>query len=312
MTGRRQFLTGAGATTLAAPLGGAANAAPAMRPYTLPFTSVVPLKGANGVVYELYVRVPPGYAKSDARYPTVWTLDADYSFPVCGPHLEHLADRLHIPQQILVSIAYPRVYPDMERYRAERTRDYTPLHFPTGGYGPVYQERSGGGPRFLKMIARQAIPMIDRLFRTDPARRTLCGHSYGGLFASWVLQEQPELFDRYLIVSPSLWYADKWLLGREERGEFKPLPRETRVWMGIGWWEEHSVGGMVTDMKRFAELLAARGDAKLRIESKVFGDESHASIFPAAFSTGMRHLYPVDWLAAAADPAQRGEGCPSP
>lgn len=309
---RRAFLGG----TLAMPLAAQAEAKPRRRAgtrrYVLPFASVIPLRSAvNGVAYELYVRVPATYDRG-RRYSTVWTLDADYSFAIAANHLEHLADRQHIPEQILVSVAYAGVYPDRSRYQMERSRDYTPVYWPNVGYGPEYQAHSGGAPAFLRMLAEEAIPLIDRTFATDPAQRTLCGHSYGGLFAGWVLQERPALFDRYLLVSPSLWYADKLLLGRETRREFEPLPRATRVWMGVGWWEEEATGGMVTDLKRFAELLAARGDPKLTVEHKVFGDESHASIFPAAFSTGMRHLYPVDWLAAAKTPAQRGDGCVSP
>jgi predicted alpha/beta superfamily hydrolase len=308
-SGRRAFLKGAGAAGLAAPLQADAGAPP-LRPYDVPRTSVIPLKSAiNGIAYELYVRVPGSYAAGSARYPTVWLLDADYSFAIAANHAEHLADRSHIPDQILVAVAYPGVAGNMTRYRMERSRDYTPVFAPDGGYGPEFQKASGGGPAFLRMIAEEAMPLVDRLFRTDPAQRTLTGHSYGGLFASWVLQQHPALFDRYLIVSPSLWYANGWLLEREAAKAWQPLPRPTRVWMGVGAWEQQASGRMVSDLVRFAGQLAARGTPGLKVEHKIFPDETHASIFPAAFSTGIRHLYPTDWLARA-DPAML-EGCPA-
>jgi predicted alpha/beta superfamily hydrolase len=273
--------------------------------YAIPFTTVIPLKSRmNGIDYRLYVRVPAEYDRTATAYPTVWLLDADYSFAIACSHVEHLADRAHIPNQIVVAIAYAGVYPDMERYRRERSRDYTPIFAADGGYGPEFQRASGGGPKFLEMIATEAMPLIERHFRTDPAHRTLTGHSYGGLFASWVLQERPDLFDRYLIVSPSLWYADEWILKREAAGTVRPLTRPTRVWAGVGSWEEHAGDyPMVSQLERFAAQLAARKNGDLFVRHKVVDDETHASIFPAAFSTGMRYLFPNDALRNAT-PAQ--------
>lgn len=292
---RRAALLGAAAGGLAlAPTG--SEAVEAAKPYVLPFTSVIPLTSrVNGVEYLLYVRTPPTYAADpERRYPVIVTLDGDYSFPIAASHLEHLADRMNQgPQAILVSVAYAGVYPDRDRYRAERTRDYTPVFFPTGGYGPEFQKRSGGGPKFLRMLEAEALPLVDRQWRTAPGERTLVGHSYGGMFAAWVLQTRPDLFNRYLMVSPSLWYAEQLILQREAAGEFVKLPRKTRAWLAVGSWEEQPERGghMVSELVRFSGLLAARGDPDLIVKHRVFEDETHASIFPAAFSTGVRHLF---------------------
>jgi predicted alpha/beta superfamily hydrolase len=291
-----------GATRRGALLGvvGSAAIAPAARaetttPWSLPLSMAIPLRSAlNGVDYQLYIRTPATYDQGDRRYPVIVTLDADYAFPICASHLEHLADRGgQAPEAILVSVAYRGVYPDRDRYRAERTRDYTPVFFPTGGYGPAFQKASGGGPKFLRMLEEEALPLIDARWRTDPADRTLVGHSYGGLFGAWVLQSRPDLFSRYLLVSPSLWYADKLILGREAAGDPVRLPRTTRVYLGVGSWEEQPERGgyMVSELQRFAGQLAARGDPNLIVKHRVFEDETHASIFPACFSTGIRHLF---------------------
>ncbi len=291
-----------GATRRGALLGvmGAAALAPPSQaetaaPWVLPYSTVVPLTSAiNGIDYQLYVRTPATYDQGDKRYPVIVTLDADYSFPICASHLEHLADRSgQAPEAILVSVGYRGVYPDRNRYRAERTRDYTPIYFPSGGYGPEFQKASGGGPDFLRMLEEEALPLIDARWRTDPTDRTLVGHSYGGLFGAWVLQSRPDLFSRYLLVSPSLWYAETMVLNRETVGNPVRLPRKTRVYLGVGSWEEQPERGshMVSEMVRFAALLNGRGDPNLIIKHRVFEDETHASIFPACFSTGIRHLF---------------------
>lgn len=288
-----------GALRAAVAGGSVAVAAPAQAlartPIILPRSEQVLLTSQiNGVSYSLYVRTPLSYATSDRRYPVIVTLDADYSFAIAANHLEHLADRMNqAPEAILVSVAYPGVYPDADRYRAERTRDYTPIFWPDGGYGPKYQAASGGGPKFLRMLAEEALPLIDRLFRTDPDDRTLVGHSYGGLFGGWVLRTSPQLFSRYLLVSPSLWYADKLMLKTDQDGQRAPFTRKTRVYLGVGSWEEQPDRGgyMVSQLEQFAGQLTALNDPNLIVKHRVFEDETHASIFPACFSTGIRHLF---------------------
>lgn len=294
MTTRRQALAGAG--LLAAAPAAAAQASPEAQGYTLPFSAVIPLASRiNGVAYKLYVRTPPRYdARRADGYPVIVTLDADYSFAICANHLDHLAERQgQAPEAILVSIAYDGDYPDRDRYRASRTRDYTPVFWPDGGYGERFQAASGGGPAFLDVIEREILPLIAARYHARADERTLVGHSYGGLLAAWALQTRPALFNRYLLVSPSLWYANGLVLSREAAGNAARLARKTRVYMGVGSWEEQPQNNraMVSDLTRFAELLAARGDPNLVSECRVFEDETHASIFPAAFSTGIRHLF---------------------
>lgn len=292
---RRHALLGMGAAATAVPAAGLPPMAETDTPYVLPFSRVIPLSSAiNGIAYRLYLRTPPGYASGSRRYPLILLLDADYSFALAANIVEHLAGRMNqAPDAIIAAVAYEGVYPDRDRYRRERTRDYTPIHFPTGGYGPAFQTVSGGGPAFLRMLADEALPLIDRTYRTAPDERTLVGHSYGGLFASWVLQERPSLFNRYLIVSPSLWYADRLILNREDGRPAPPLSAKRYVYLAVGSWEEQpqNQGFMVTELERFAAQLAARRDPNLIVKHRVFEDETHASIFPAALSTGIRHLF---------------------
>lgn len=272
--------------------------------YALPRSTVLSYRSdINGVDYSLYVRPPAGHEGGTGRYPVIVTLDADYSFPGCAAQLEHLAAReSQAPEAILVSVAYSGSYPDPRGYRMNRTRDYTPAFVAEGGYGPEYQRASGGAPLFLRSLLEEALPEIGRHWRTDEHDRTLVGHSFGGLFGGWVLQTRPDSFSRYLLVSPSLWYADELLLRQEEDGRFASPTRPTRVFLAVGDREERSTGGghrMVSQMRTFADRLARRGDPNLSVRSRVFEDETHASIFPAAFSTGVRHLFSrPPWEAA--------------
>ncbi len=168
------------------------------------------------------------------------------------------------------------------------------MHVAEGGYGPEYQRASGGAPAFLDCLINEILPLVERRWRADPGDRTLVGHSFGGLFAGWTLQTRPDSFNRYLLVSPSLWYADDLLPRNEALGQFVKPGRPTRVFLAVGDQEERAGGtghSMVSQMTDFAEALGGRKDPDLMVRHRVFEDETHASIFPAAFSTGIRNLF---------------------
>ncbi|MBX3480203.1 MAG: alpha/beta hydrolase [Caulobacter sp.] len=263
--------------------------------YHLPRSEVLPMRSAiNGVDYVLYVRTPAPAAAGSGLLPVIVTLDADYSFPLCAVHLEHLANRAaQAPQAILVSVAYPGNGEDPAGYRRNRSRDYTPVFVAEGGYGPEYQKASGGGPAFLKVLTEEILPLIAGRYPADRQDATLVGHSFGGLFAAWVLETRPDAFARYLMVSPSLWYADRHVPRLEAAGPHRPLAATTRVYLGVGALEEQpgNPNHMVANLTAYAAALAARGDPNLRVAHRVFEDETHASIFPACFSTGLRQLF---------------------
>lgn len=273
---------------------GPAHAEPGAAPaYALPNTEVIGMTAeANGVDYQLYVKLPAGYAADGKNYPVMVTLDADYQFALTATHAEHLWQRGQAPEMIIVSIAYAYDPADRMAYRINRTRDYTPAHTEEGGYGPDVQKHSGGGPAFAAFIGEELLPFLDARYRTDPSERFYVGHSYGGLFGAWLLLTHPDYFNRYILVSPSIWFNDKMLLSPEETPA-EPLSRTTQVYMGVGSWEEQPERSyaMVSDLKAFAARLDGLNDDNLVMEMRVYDDETHASIFPAVFSTGLRHHF---------------------
>ncbi len=245
--------------------------------------------------FKLYISLPRNYEKRTAeRFPVIFLLDADYSFAITRNLLRHYTDRGQARESIIVGIAYPGAEDDIDIYHRTRTRDYTPSFTLENGYGPEIQKLSGGGPAFLKVLADDILPEIDRRFRTDPAERMLVGNSFGGVFATYALLHRSDLFRRYLIVSPSLWYDNRMIFAEAKKfiAEHRSLP--VKVFWSVGGEENQPPpegSPMVDYLVEFAALMK---DAKLDgYESTVmvFPDETHNSVFPAALSRGLRVLY---------------------
>jgi len=265
--------------------------------YALPHTEVIRIEASEerDVEQVLYVSLPRDYDGRDRAYPVVFLLDPDYSFAIAHNVVEHFVDRGNLPPMILVGVGYPGQSQVIETYRRHRTRDYTPTHTLRGGYGPEIQQLSGGGPAFRDFIAERVIPLIERRYRTN-GERALVGHSFGGLFTTFVLLTRPTLFDRYLAVSPSYWYDDRFIFALEERAaaELDDLPARVALFIGERENPPHVRRPMVEDLRAFAHKLESRGYAKLVLSTEVFDDETHNSVFPVAITRGLRWLFSTD------------------
>ncbi|HUO85128.1 MAG TPA: alpha/beta hydrolase-fold protein [Thermoanaerobaculia bacterium] len=241
----------------------------------------------NGVEYKLYVSLPHGHGTPGKRFPVIYTLDADYSFLIVRNITDHLSERNDLDEVIVVGIAYGGPL----HYRLNRTRDYTPVFVPDGGYGPEYQKVSGGGPRFLQVIEKEIIPLIDASYDTLEGDRTLSGHSYGGLFTVWTMLSRPDLFQRYIAVSPSLWYDDDLMMRVEETFAKSHRALPVRAYFSVGSREGSAERRMVTDLQRLVKRLESRGYEGLALSSRIMDDETHNSVYPGAISDGLRFVF---------------------
>src|SRR6185503_3585110 len=197
-------------------------------------------------------------------------LDADYSFALTRNVVQHFSDRGKLPEMILVAIAYPGAADDMEVYYANRKRDYTPSSASLNvalrrstAQGDVdgRSGQGGGAEMFRSFVADQVVPYMESHFPVSHDR-TFIGHSYGGLFCTYVMLTEPDLFNRYVIVSPSLWFENGLMLKVEAEGA--PQRRTAaQVYFAIGSRETPL---MVQQLKQFAKQLQAQRSLRVTLD----------------------------------------------
>lgn len=257
--------------------------------FSLPGTEVVDMPtAANGVEYQIYVHVPDQCRVTNMRCPAVYTLDAEYAFPLAATIVPHLADRGRLQPVVTVSIGYR----DKSLYRPNRTRDYTPVAVDAQGTDPNLRG-SGGASMFRAVLGNEIIPFVESRWPVAPGDRTLVGHSYGGLFAADTLLREPGLFANYLIVSPSLWYADEEIFSRLAPMSGHAPDRQVRVYVAVGEREEQPANGrpMVSQGRRFITAMEQWGTPAVSTHFETIAGETHASVFPVALSNGLRILF---------------------
>lgn len=144
---------------------------------------------------EFYVKLPAGYdPDSDKKYPTAYLLDGDVLLSALSITHDYYYGGF-IPEMILIGISNSQ----------NRDRDLTP-----SVVEPSYVQ-NGGASEFSKFISQELIPTIEKEYSVNDYR-TLIGHSFGGLFTVNTLIHQPELFENYLAIDPSLDWDDQLML----------------------------------------------------------------------------------------------------
>lgn len=252
---------------------------------TISHTEVRPLPSriVEGMEYLIYIALPRDY-ESPARYPALYFLDAWSQFGLLVQTYRLLRQSNLIPPLILVGIAYEG---DVSDYNHYRTRDYLPAPV-----RPTWANRAatsaGGASRFLECFRDEFIPFVEAEYRVNPADRTLVGDSFGGLFGAYVLLNTPNLFNRYLLVSPTAWWNDWAIMQDEERFATRNEDLSARVFLAVGGDEG---SGLTGSWKRLSDALTGRQYPGLQLTAVKFECESHMSVIPAAYSRGLRVLF---------------------
>ncbi len=159
----------------------------------------------------LRVWLPPGYDGSEIAYPVLYLFDGQNLFDaalslISGAEWEvdETAIRL-IAEGAIEPIIIVGVDNAGDPGRAE---EYLPYPEPA----VELSAENAGARRLPAFFQNDVFPIIDAAYRTSDDRRGLGGSSFGGIATLTMAIETPDLFDRLLVESPSLWVAEEQML----------------------------------------------------------------------------------------------------
>jgi predicted alpha/beta superfamily hydrolase len=278
------------ALLLASPGIARAQAAPSIGPVTLPGTELHTLESSSTQTdYRIYVALPESYELDDTTtYPVVYILDGNLFFAMMVQAYRMMRIlSAEVREAIFVGIGYP-VESDND-VLVRRFMDQTPTRVAqseeqfTELLGqPV---RTGGGQAFVGALSGEIMPFVEASFRAGP-ERMLVGFSLSSMFGAYILFNEPQLFQSYLIGSPSLWWDDGLTFGYEERYASIHQNLPARIFISAGSRE----GALTTAVQRLAAILTERRYPDLELTAHVFEDETHFSVIAATLARGLRVL----------------------
>ncbi len=235
----------------------------------------------------LNIYLPEGYNEQDTiKYPVIYLLDGsadeDFIHIVGLVQFNNFSWINRIPKTIVVGIA-----------NVDRKRDFT--------YASTIDEEikryktAGHSDKFIAFIEKELQPFINTKYKTT-ATKTIIGQSLGGLLATEILFKKPLLFDKYIIISPSLWWDNGSLLNLKPDILQATFSQKTDIYIGVGK-EGLSPSTIPHVMEVDANLLTEKIQATQSKNVHVYLDylpqEDHATITHQAVFNAFRILYPI-------------------
>jgi predicted alpha/beta superfamily hydrolase len=252
------------------------------------------LPSPQGGVYGISVAWP-SEPPPRSGFPVVYLLDGNAVFATVVEASRRGCRRFDmtaIPPAVIVGVGSPRA----ELYAERRQLDFTFTR---------REENSGGGEAFLSFLRDRLIPRVEASFPADPHRRSLFGHSLGGLFSLSVFLNHPGLFRNHLAMSPSIWWDRDGLMATAAAlpARLASLPRRPSLLMTVGEYEEApspwlaspsserlmriKERRMVANVQDMASRLAACGP-KADVSCMVLASADHGSVVLPSIEHGLR------------------------
>ncbi len=228
-----------------------------------------------GEMRRINVYVPPLPAgTTDPRMPVLYMPDGGLA-----------EDFLHVAGLVQVSVGNrtmrPFILVGIEN--TERRRDMT---------GPTENDddkriapRVGGSAAFRRFIRDELKPEVSRRYRTTN-EAAVVGESLAGLFVVETLLLDPDLFDTYIAIDPSLSWNNERLVkvaGRTLRS--RPTLRK------VLYFASSDEKGIAEPAQRFAEVLRKDAPSGLRWHYEPMPEEKHSTIYHPAALRAFRAVF---------------------
>jgi predicted alpha/beta superfamily hydrolase len=228
---------------------------------------LLPPRASNGTEYVLYASVPEECRRNACT--ALYLLDGERWLPTFA---RAAAQGLREPI-IIVGIGYRDILNTADR----RKFDFTP----TFGREPG---QTGGADAYLRLLQEKIIPYAETHLPIDTSERAIAGHSYAGLFATYAFARAPDLFDRYLIMSPALWFDD----GAIFEMDFAGGGGDRRVFLAADTPEDGPPSDMARDVERLSNLFSGQFAT---VSHAFYLGETHESMVAPSARDGLEILY---------------------
>ena len=235
----------------------------------------------------LNIYLPEGYNPKDTtKYPVIYLLDGsvdeDFIHIVGLVQFNSFEWIKQVPKSIVVGIA-----------TVDRRRDFT---FPT----TITEDKeayptTGHSDKFISFVEKELQPYIQTNYKINSSK-TIIGQSLGGLLATEILLKKPTLFNKYIIISPSLWWDNGSLLNQSSKILDRSFDQQIDIYIGVGkegLAPTKSPRVMEVDANLLAEKIKASKSKYLKVYFDYLPQENHATIMHQSVFNAFKLIYPI-------------------
>ncbi|MFQ3198703.1 MAG: putative alpha/beta superfamily hydrolase [Paraglaciecola sp.] len=222
--------------------------------------------------------LPPGYEASSKSYPVLYMQDGQNLFDNGTAYAGEWS-----------------VDESLNTLASEQGLELIVVGIDNGGdfrmneLSPWPNERFGEaqGEQYLQFIVEVVKPYMDTNYRTLPEvqNTAIMGSSMGGLMAHYAIHQNPEVFGKAGVFSPSYWYSPDVFA----HSKFHRMDDEARLYVLFGSEEGD---GMGADTDKMHRQLKQQGHPRQNMQFiRVEGGEHNEKLWRDAFSAAVQWLF---------------------
>lgn len=218
-----------------------------------------------------YIKVvlPPDYnPASKTKYDVIYVLDGDGNTKTVADIQQFIKGENFMPQVIIVGVL-----------NIDRNKDLTPTR--EDGFNT-----SGGADKFLSFLKNELIPYIDKTYPSD-GDNILFGHSFGGLFVTYALLNEPQAFKSYLAADPSYWWGKDMMLAMAA----KKLPALANLDKTLFISGREGQGMKEMSINPMDTLLRKNAPAGFTWKIIAYPNETHGTVRLKSIYDGLKFIY---------------------
>ena len=253
----------------------------------------------EGNQYKLKVTFPAEYNLSES-YKTLYYLDAWWLSELVLGSYAILNLTNSVEDVVLVGISLEGSELD---WNTQRNRDFTPSAYDInkmgfqlkGGSGEngvdLTPETTGKANAFSEFLNNKVFKFVENKYSNITESRGLIGHSFGGLFGIYSMQNHLEMFNDLILISPSAWWNKSELLDETRFSSFNNLNRDTKIHLSYGGAESR----LITASNQSLNLiLNGLKNENFNFKFEAYENKNHHSVLSRAIYDGLFFLYGKD------------------
>ncbi len=213
--------------------------------------------------YEILIYMPE--ENPSGILPLTLILDSDFNFTELLHSAKKAMRNGGLPESAMVGIGYGTTIIGRGNNRG---LDFLPHK--------LKNIESGNAENFYKMIETQLLPMLE-LYSVSWSNTTIVGHSFGGLFLTYLLTKDTIPFTNLIISSPAIW-RDKAVLRKL---------KESRKHIDVNGFV---ASGIIDDNDKDTMKLsrALKNKSMNNLETVYYPNDNHLTVISKAFIDGLK------------------------
>jgi predicted alpha/beta superfamily hydrolase len=255
--------------------------------------------------YILKVTFPRNY-NPDKAYKTLYYLDAYWLTEITLGSYTILDFCSYVEDVVFIGISLNGTEKDWHK---QRDMDFTPSPYKSLGVledlkksdskfkvssikhengNLLKAENTGGANLFLDFLENEVIGFVENKYPNLNKRRGLLGHSFGGLFGFHTLQNRPDLFQDFLLISASLSWNSFELVEEENFSKLKALKDDVKLYHSYGAEE---IKAIRASNNKISNIISEFELENLNYKFEPVKNTNHHSVLSRAIYDGLLYLY---------------------